>query len=532
MWRLNVDSKRHQYLRPELPCHATSGKNTLLSTLSNPNNLMRWRDFDSLPPFPDDFFEPGPRRVHFIGVGGIGMSGLAQVLAARGHHVSGSDPAAPEVLAALQEQNIRCFSSHEAANIEGADAVIYSSAIADSNEEKQAAQEAGVPMFHRAQLLAHFVNQARFSIAVSGTHGKSTTSALVTHLLEKSGHNPTAILGAISPNMGASGASGSNVRLGDEDLVVVEADESDGSFTLCRPTVAVVLNVEAEHLENYDNSSEALWQAFDEFADGADEIVLNADEVFLCDRLDDAACEWALRYAIQAEANFSVDDIRTGGGRQEFDLTGDGRPMGTFSLPLPGRHNISNALAALGAAWLHFVDGQDGDVELGPEQVGAIARHFATFPGIKRRFEKVGEAAGVPVYNDYAHHPTEVAATLQGAREFLDRPLTVVFQPHRFSRTQQMGAAFGPSFERARCVIVTELYSAFEEPIEGVSGRIVFDAVRAQWPDKRVLWAKDNAEAARLALEETRAGEAVVTMGAGDITQAAHLILRGLQDRA
>ncbi len=494
---------------------------------------MRRRDFDLLPALPDGFFDSGPRRVHFIGIGGIGMSGLAQVLAARGHHVSGSDEASRDVLAQLQAQGIQTFPSHQAAQVQDASAVIYSSAIAHANTEKQAAQARGIPCFHRAQLLAHFVNRARFSIAVSGTHGKSTTSALIAHILEQAGHNPTAILGAVYPAFGPEGSGGSNVRLGDEDLVVVEADESDGSFTLCRPTVAVVLNVEAEHLENYEGSEEELWQAFEEFAGNADEIVLNADDVLLCDRLDDERGEWALRFAIQAEANLSVDDIRSGQGRQEFDLTADSKPMGTFALPLPGRHNVSNALAAIGAAWLYWLDGQQGDdVRFSEEDVSAIARHVESFHGIKRRFEKVGEAADVLVYTDYAHHPTEVAATLQGAREFLNRPLTVVFQPHRFSRTAQMGAAFGPSFERARAVIITELYSAFEEPIEGISGRIVFEAVKAQWPDKRVLWAADNDEAARLALEETRAGEAVITMGAGDITQAAHAILAGLQQRA
>lgn len=493
---------------------------------------MRRRDFALLPTFPDDFFDSAPRHVHFIGIGGIGMSALAQVLAARGHRVSGSDEGSRDVLAALQSHNIQTFPTHEAAQIADADAVIYSSAIDAENEEMQAASERGVPTFHRAQLLAHFVNRARFSIAVSGTHGKSTTSALIAHILDKAGYNPTAILGAVYPGFGTEGSGGSNVRLGNEDLIVVEADESDGSLTLCHPTVAVVLNVEAEHLENYDDSHEQLWEAFEEFAEQADEIVLNADDLLLCDRLDDERGEWALRYAIQAEANLSVDDIRVAQGRQEFDLTADGKPMGTFALPLPGRHNVSNALAAIGASWLYWLDGQEGDsVEFQAEDVASLARHVESFAGIKRRFERVGEAAGVLVYNDYAHHPTEVAATLSGAREFLQRPLTVVFQPHRFSRTQQMGASFGPSFERARTVIVTELYSAYEEPIEGISGRIVFDAVKQQWPDKRVLWAQDNAEAARLALEETREGEAIVTMGAGDITQAAHAILLGLQAR-
>ena len=224
---------------------------------------MRWRDLLSLQtthPLPDDFFDR-PRRVHFIGAGGIGMSALALLLAARGHDVSGSDERDGAMPDKLRAAGIEVFIGHDAANVQGAEAIFYSSAIAPDNAEWMAAERNAIPLYHRAQLMAHVSNRAKVSIAVSGTHGKSTTSAMIAHILTETGHNPTAILGAVYPPFD------SNLRIGDPDLVVVEADESDGSFTLLKPTVAVVLNVEPEHLENYDESEEELWRAFEMFCD-------------------------------------------------------------------------------------------------------------------------------------------------------------------------------------------------------------------------------------------------------------------------
>jgi UDP-N-acetylmuramate--alanine ligase len=486
---------------------------------------MRWRDFDSLAPLPDDLFSSGPRRVHFIGIGGIGMSGLARLLLSQGHAISGSDEHDSPLLQSLREAGVAVSLGHSPKNITSntPDAVIWGSAISEDNPERAASLSAGIPQFHRAQLLADFVNGARFSIAVSGTHGKSTTSAMVAHILEKLGHNPTAILGAVYEPFG------SNVRVGDPDLIVVEADESDGSFTLCRPTVAVVTNVEAEHLENYDDSEESLWRAFEKFTGSATEAVLNADDPLLIVRLDDD--EWALRVAIQAEAHLSADAIEARDGLQSFDLVANDVTLGSFAMGVPGRHNVSNALAALGACWLHQVD-ISVNTETQVFDEGDMARMAAAlrdFRGVGRRFEYVGEANNIVIYDDYAHHPTEVAATLQAAREFLNRPITAIFQPHRFSRTAQMGEAFGPSFGAARRVIITELYSAFEEPIEGISGRIIFEAVQKAFPDKIVEWADSLEDARRLALELTKPGEAIITMGAGDIGKEPAALLAQLQ---
>lgn len=453
---------------------------------------MRWRDFDRLETLPSSFFnlaQNGPRRVHFIGVGGIGMSALALLLQVRGHHVSGSDANDSATLERLRQAKVLCAIGHAAENLNlsGApcEAVIFGSAITESNPEYAAAKRLGTPVWHRAQLLAHFVNSAKFSVAVSGTHGKSSTSAMLAHILEESGLNPTAILGAEYPPFG------SNVRIGDPDLVVVEADESDGSFTLCKPTVALVTNVEPEHLENYDNSTSELWRAFELFASQAQQLVLNADETAMFSRLKNHD-KPVLPYSLKESAPPEVG--------------------------VPGAHNQSNALGAIIAAETAGVAKEDA------------YRFVRNFRGIKRRFQKIGEANGVVVYDDYAHHPTEVESTLRAACEFLQRPVIAVFQPHRYSRTQQMGEAFGPSFADADKIIITELYSAFEEPIPGVSGKIVHEAVRKNFPKKPVYYAEDLQEARRLVGTLARPGDLVFTMGAGDITRLAPQLVSDFEE--
>lgn len=461
---------------------------------------MKWHDFDNLASLPDEFFDVekfGPRRVHFIGIGGIGMSALAFVLASRGHRISGSDAYESAMLDKLREAGVLCAVGQREENLhllgEPVEAVIFGSAIAPDNPERVAAQKHGNPEWHRAQLLAYFVNNAEFSIAVSGTHGKSTTSAMIAHILDRCGKNPTAILGAEYPPFG------SNARIGDPDLIVVEADESDGSFTLLKPTVAVVTNVEPEHLENYDDSEDELWRAFKLFVSQSFIAVLNRDESVMFKRLNKG---------LSVTVSYALHEVKTLPELQSLHVG------------VPGVHNLSNALAALAVALDCGVPIED------------IKRELANFYGVKRRFQKIGGANNIVIYDDYAHHPTEVESTLRAAKEFLARPVAVIFQPHRYSRTQQLGRAFGPSFEAADKVIITQLYSAFEEPIEGVSGRIVFDAVCEAFPEKRVLYAESLDEAKRFALEIVEPGDALFTMGAGDVSTLAPQLLDELQQRA
>ncbi len=478
---------------------------------------MRWRDLLQLNetnPLPTDFFEV-PRRVHFIGIGGIGMSALALLLKSRGHDVSGSDASDSAMLNQLREAEITCFVGQKAENIAGAQAIFYSSAISPENPEFAAAIEQKIPQWHRSQLLAHFVNNAKTSIAVSGTHGKSTTSAMIAHILTECGQNPTAVLGAIYPPFG------SNLRVGNPDLIVVEADESDGSFTLLKPTVAVVLNVEPEHLENYDESEDELWKAFEMFDSSSNGWnILNGDDEPMRQRLDPKGL--ASYYGVDNNiAAVRASNVSTSSGCTQFVVSSGNIKCPTL-LTIPGLHNVSNATGAVAAALCQL-----GLSRL-DESLPHAAHTIQSFAGTLRRFERKGEARGIVVYDDYGHHPTEVRATLDAAKEFLNRPIAVVFQPHRYSRTLALHRDFGPAFASADKIIITQLYSAYETPIEGVSGRMVYDAVRETFPEKAVFYAENLGEAKRLALENLRSGDALLTMGAGDVTTLGPLILEAL----
>ena len=507
--------------RPNEEIHFQIGK--LTSPLGNEltalavhfdfSKKMRWRDLlelDQNQPIPDDFFD-SPRKLHFIGIGGIGMSALAFLALARGVSVSGSDENDGPMLAKLRGAGAQVFVGHAASNLENAEAVVFSSAISDENAEFEAAKNAGIPCFHRSQLMAHFANRAKVSIAVSGTHGKSTTSAMISHLLEREGHNPTAILGAVYPPFET------NFRVGNPDLVVVEADESDGSFSLLKPTVALVLNLEPEHLENYDDDSNELERAFKMFCANAKFCVLNRDERLK--RLDDSPFSF---FYGRESGTLNFTKIEKFAGKTEFDVRFVSAPLGRFCLRVPGLHNVSNAVAALGACAKAL------DVS-SPLALKALARHFETFAGTLRRFERKGEAKNIAVYDDYGHHPTEVRATLGAAREFLARPICVVFQPHRYSRTQALWREFGEAFGSADKIIITQLYSAHETPIAGVSGRLIFDEVHRKSGGKPVFYAENLEDAKTLALELLEEGDALLTMGAGDITRLGPQILEALR---
>ncbi len=489
---------------------------------------MRWRDLLQLQtesPLPSDFFAT-PRRVHFIGAGGIGMSALALLLQARGHDVSGSDERDGAMQNKLRDAGVSVHIGHAAENVAGAEAIFYSSAIPGDNPEWIAGQNAGIPFYHRSQLLAHISNAAKVSIAVSGTHGKSTTSAMIAHILTETGHNPTAILGAVySP-------FDSNLRIGDPDLVVVEADESDGSFTLLKPTVAVVLNVEPEHLENYDESEDELWRAFEMFGNEAEVLVHNADQSELR-----GLSERDFGYGFE-NGSLRAVDIQTKAGETQFVVRAIHSPKqivdSNATLRVPGKHNVSNSLAAILA--IDVASFEQGSMitphplhNVGNPKI--VASKLESFAGTLRRFERKGEANGVLVYDDYGHHPTEVRATLGAAKEFLNRPICVIFQPHRYSRTQALYRDFGTAFADADTIIITQLYSAHEESIAGVSGRLVFDEVRAHNPGKPVFYAENLDEALAVAVANVKTGDALLTMGAGDVTTLGSRVLEALEKR-
>ncbi len=444
---------------------------------------------------PDD-----PRPVHFMGVAGAGMSALALVARNRGVAVTGCDkdvdsggaPASADIRRAGAE----VFAGHDPSHVEGARAVVVSSAVPQDHPELARARELGVPIIRRAEALAAAVSPGQL-IAVAGTHGKTTTTVMTTEALAAAGLNPTGIAG------GRVSSWGGNARIGGDGLFVVEADEYDKSFLALTPQVAVINNVEADHLECYGNV-ESLEEAFAKFASPAQRAIVGSD--------DAGAARVARRLRVPI---WTVGFVEGSDVRISIVERAPGRTVATVALPtgqmvelrikVPGIHNVRNASAALAVS-------VELKVDLDPV-LGALAG----FRGVGRRFDVVGEADGVVVVDDYAHHEAEIAATLEGARQaYPDRRLVAAFQPHLYSRTAEHGVAMGRALAAADIVVVTDVYAAREQPMPGVTGRLVADAAAASGAEVRWVPNRDllAGELAMLA----RPGDAVITMGAGDIT--------------
>jgi UDP-N-acetylmuramate--alanine ligase len=443
------------------------------------------------------------RRVHFVGIGGIGMSGIAELLANLGYEISGSDARRSEITDRLASLGVRCATGHAAGHIGDADVVVTSSAIGADNPEIVAARARHIPVIPRAEMLAELM-RLRVGIAVAGAHGKTTTTSMTALMLERAGLDPTAVIG------GRLSAFGSNARLGGGRYIVVEADESDRSFLKLSPTIAVVTNIDREHIEAY-GSFGAVVEAFGQFADrvpfyGA--VVASADDPAvrsLVPRLtrrvitygfaDDANVRGLEPEADGASATCAVR-WRIGGLP---DASGEGR----LRLSVPGRHNLQNALAAVAVG-----------LELGVPPARILAA-LAEFQGVERRYQFRGEAAGVRVVDDYAHHPTEIAAVLAAARDGRPPRIIVVFQPHRFSRTRDLLDDFGPALSQADVVVLTDIYAAGEPPIAGVTIRALAAAIRPAVSELHIVAAIEDVPRAvrRLA----RPGDLVLTLGAGSI---------------
>jgi UDP-N-acetylmuramate--alanine ligase len=445
------------------------------------------------------------RTVHFMGIGGAGMSALALIACRRGVAVSGCDidPTGAADLAAL---GVRIAQGHEPAHLSGVRAVVVTAAVPPGHPELERARELGLPIVPRKVALAELIEGAR-AVGISGTHGKTTTTVMTTEALTAAGLNPTGIAG------GRVSSWGGNARVAGDDLFVVEADEFDKAFLTLYPTVAVVNNVEPDHLECY-GSMTALEDAFTEFAGRARVAIINADDTG-ARRIGERVGATVRRFGCASDA-----DIRISAVVQQPDSTeariawGDGRSI-QLRLKLPGLHNLRNAVAALAA-----VDALGGGLEL-------AARALGDFEGVGRRFERLGEFAGVAVVDDYAHHPSELAATLSAARQaFPGRRLVAVFQPHLYSRTAAHGQAMGEALAVADVVFVTEIYPAREQPIAGVSGRQVAAAAERAGADTR--FEPTRADVGRNVYQELRAGDVVLTLGAGDITRVAPELVRWL----
>lgn len=436
-----------------------------------------------------------PEVVHFIGVGGVGMSALAHVLADKGIAVSGSDLMASYVLDKLEKKGVKISIGHSEGNIEGATRVVYSSDIAMSNPECVAALRKEIPLIHRSQLLAELI-QAQDSLVVAGTHGKTSTASLLAHLLMEAGLYPSYAIGGIVLGAGLNGGGGTG------PYFVAEADESDGSFLKYSPFGAIITNIDNDHLEYWKTEAHLL-EGFANFAGQ----VTSKENLFWC-KDDDALNSLRLpgySYGFSEDADLVIDSYEQKGWSNLFDCTFLNKVYEDLEIPLIGAHNVLNAAAVLGAG-----------LQIGISE-SVIRTAFKTFRGVARRAEKKGEIAGVTFYDDYAHHPTEISATLHGMKTAVGhRRLVAVFQPHRYTRVRDCFEQFPEVFADADALVVTDIFAARETPLEGVSIELLLEKIRNK--------TKITVEyAPRQSLEEflfafLREGDVVITLGAGDIT--------------
>jgi UDP-N-acetylmuramate--alanine ligase len=452
------------------------------------------------------------RRIHFVGIGGIGMSGIAELLVNLGYVLSGSDAKRSDITDRLASMGAKVAIGHDASYVGDADVVVTSSAVALTNPEVVAARARHVPVIPRAEMLAELM-RLRFGIAIAGAHGKTTTTSMVALMLERAGLDPTAVIG------GRLSTFGSNARLGGGAYMVVEADESDRSFLKLSPSVAVITNIDREHMESY-GSFDRLVTAFADFADkvpfyGA--VVACADDPHVREMLP-RLTRRTVTYGFDAGADVRgedpVTDGRSGSCGVRYDVRGvpNGSGSGRLSLAVPGRHNLQNALAAVAVG-----------LELGVP-FDRIAGALAEFHGAERRYQVRGTARGVTVVDDYGHHPTEIAAVLAAARAGHPPRLVAVFQPHRYTRTRDLMDEFGRALSAADVVVLTDIYSAGEPPMAGVTLDALAVAVSRQCAGPvHVVRALEEIPAAVAAL--VRAGDLVVTLGAGSIGTTADRIL-------
>jgi len=439
-----------------------------------------------------------PRRIHIIGAGGAGMSAIATVLAAMGHQVSGSDLKDSNGLHRLAAAGVDVHVGHDAALVDAADLVAISTAIPPRNPEVRAAKERHIPVVRRAEILGA-IAATRRCIAVSGTHGKTTTSSMLALVLVEAQLEPSFIIG------GELNEIGGGAVWDDGDWFVVEADESDGTFVELPAEHVIVTNVEADHLDYYGTLN-AIRAAFDRFLDAPGIKVVCADDPTSAEL---GRAHGAVLYGTSDGATVRIDRAHTERSGATFDVVRGGTRLGTVQLPVPGLHNVRNATAAITMA-----------LELGvPFDVCRVA--LARYAGVARRFQFRGTAGGVTFVDDYAHNPGKVAAVLEAARAGGWRRVVCVFQPHRYSRTQALAGAFGPSFDDADVVVVMDVYGAGEAPRPGVTGKLIVDAILEHRPWKRVAWLPRREDVLTYLAQELRPGDLCLTVGAGDVTALA-----------
>jgi UDP-N-acetylmuramate--alanine ligase len=447
------------------------------------------------------------RRIHFVGIGGIGMSGIAEVLLNLGYAVSGSDVSLTDITHRLASLGAVIFDGHAASHLVNADVVVTSTAVREDNPEVLEAHRRGIPVIPRAEMLAELLKM-KFSVAVSGSHGKTTTTSMVSTVLAHGGLDPTMVIG------GKLASIGSNAKIGDGEIIVAEADESDGSFLKLNPCLAVITNVDREHLDHYRDIEE-IKEAFLKFAN----IVPFYGCTILC--VDDGHIRTILprikrrvtTYGLSSPADYRAEGIVLDGPQSKFSVSCRGEHLGEVTLNVPGRFNVANALAAIAVA-------RELDLPF-----DAIREGLAAFVGVHRRLEIKGKAGGVTVVDDYGHHPTEIRETLAAARQVWKDRMIVVFQPHRYSRTQKLYDEFLEAFPDADHLIVTDIYAASEKPIEGVSAAGLCEGIRARG-HRDVVYLSDFDRIADHLLAMAKPTDVIITQGAGSVWKIGEEFLR------
>lgn len=451
------------------------------------------------------------RKIHFVGIGGEGVSGIAEVLLNMGYEISGSDLCQTDVTRRLERLGGRIAKGHAASNLGGAQVVVFSSAVPSDNPEVQEAKRRGIQVIRRAEMLAELMRIKR-GIAVGGAHGKTTTTWLIAQVLAEAGLDPTIVVGGKLRGMDT------NAKLGGGDYLVAEADESDGSFLDLSPTIAVVTTVDEEHLDHYSNLEE-IQETFVAFLNrvpfyGAGVVCLDDENI---QSLLPRVKKRVLRYGLSAQADFTASSVEQEGLETRVTVADRGRALGSLRLHVPGMHNVYNALAAVAVGC---------ELEIEFQKIRAALEGFR---GIARRFEIRGEIRQALWVDDYAHHPTEIEATLRTARRVWGRRIVALFQPHRYTRTQALWWAFGRCFYEADVVVVTSIYPAGEDPIPGVGAERIVEAARAQG-HRGVSFHEDRGTLPEHVGALLRPGDVLITLGAGNIWEVGEELVRRFGD--
>jgi len=440
------------------------------------------------------------RHIHMVGIGGIGMSGMAEILIHRGYKVTGSDGALSDTTRRLEELGATVFEGHAADQIEGADVVVYTSAVkAEENEETRAALDQRIPTIKRAEMLAELMKM-KYGVGVAGTHGKTTTTTMIGLVTQQGNYDPTIMVGGKVHSFDKT-----NAVVGKGDVIVVEADEFDRTFLRLTPSIAIITNIEAEHLDIYDDL-EDVKQAFIDYANKVPfygSVIVCLDDPNVRSILPDLERR-IISYGLTPQATVRATDLQMNEFNSTFTVLLEGEKLGVITLKAPGEHNVKNALAAVATGLELNIDFK------------LIKEGLETFEGVYRRFQ-LKYNNGVMVIDDYAHHPTEVQATLQAANAgWPDRRVVAVFQPHLYSRTQELYKEFGLSFFDAEVMVVTDVYPSREKPIEGVTGKLIADTA-STYGHRNVVYVEDKNKVSDKLKEIIRPGDIIITMGAGDI---------------